>query len=326
MKAYFAQNEGKNSFLELRDIPIPQCREGEILIKIKTAGVNRLDIIQRKGHYPPPAGASDILGVEACGEVAETFQGGRFQKGQRVMALLPAGGYAEYVAVHESNVLPVPEVLTDYEAGAFPETFFTVWSNVFDRGGLQKGETFLVHGGSSGIGTTAIQLAKAFGAQVYTTVGSDAKQRACKALGADYVINYRNEDFVERIKEYTKGQGVHLILDMVGGDYVVRNYACAAIEGRVVQIAFMIGNKPQTDLGLLATKRLTHTGSTLRARSVVDKAMIAEKLEEYVLPLVQENKIKPLIDQVFPFSQAMLAHKRMEEGDHIGKIVLDLSK
>jgi NADPH2:quinone reductase len=239
------------------------------------------------------------------------------------MGLIPGGGYAEYAVVHETNALPVPKGLSAIEASAIPETYFTVWTNVFTRGRLQAGETLLVHGGTSGIGTTAIQLASAFGARVIATAGSAQKCEACRALGADVAINYREQDFVAETKAATAGRGADMILDMVGGDYVRRNYDAAAVEGRVVQIAFLTDSNVQLDLRPLMQKRLTHTGSTLRPRSVAEKAVIARALEERVLPLLAEGRVKPIIDSVFPLSDAARAHERMDSGEHIGKIVLE---
>jgi putative PIG3 family NAD(P)H quinone oxidoreductase len=309
---------------ERRDVPHP--REGEILIRVRAAGVNRPDVLQRKGGYPAPAGASDLPGLEAAGEVAAVGSAvRRWRVGDAVTALTAGGGYAEYVTVHESNALQIPHGFTFTEAAAVPETFFTVWHNVFQRGGLAAGETFLVHGGSSGIGTTAIQLASALGAKVFTTAGTEEKCAACVRLGAHRAINYREEDFVRVVKEETGGAGVNVILDMVGGDYVDRNYHAAAIEGRIVQIATLGGSKSTADVGRLMMKRLTHTGSTLRPRTVEFKAVIAAELEARVWPLLTERKIAPVMDMIFPLKEAWRAHERMEEGEHIGKIVLDVA-
>jgi putative PIG3 family NAD(P)H quinone oxidoreductase len=308
---------------ERRDVPKPG--PGEILIRVRAAGVNRPDVLQRKGAYPPPKGASDLPGLEAAGEVAALGDGARrWRLGDQVTALTPGGGYAEYCIVHESNALPVPHGFTFTEAAALPETFFTVWHNVFQRGGLTKGETFLVHGGSSGIGTAAIQLAKAFGARVLTTAGSQDKCEACRKLGADRAINYRDEDFVTVVKDETGGKGVDVILDMVGGDYVDRNYKAAAVDGRIVQIATLGGPQASADVSRLMIKRLTHTGSTLRPRSAEFKGRIAAELEAKVWPLLGERKIAPVMDMIFPLKEAWRAHERMEEGEHIGKIVLDV--
>jgi putative PIG3 family NAD(P)H quinone oxidoreductase len=308
---------------ERRDIPAPG--PGEILIRVKAAGVNRPDVQQRKGAYPPPPGASDLPGLEVSGEVfALGENAARWQVGDAVCALTPGGGYAEYVRVDAGSVLPVPSGFTFTEAAAIPETFFTVWHNVFQRGALKSGETFLVHGGSSGIGTTAIQLAKAFGATVIATAGSQEKCLACGGLGADLCINYREEDFVEAVKQATGGKGADLILDMVGGDYVARNYHAAAIDGRIVQIATQGGAVASADFARLMVKRLTHTGSTLRPRTVEFKAAIAAALEAEVWPLLAARRVAPVMDMIFPLREAWRAHERMEEGGHIGKIVLDV--
>jgi NADPH:quinone reductase len=311
------------------DVLVPQARPmpapgpGEILVKVAAAGVNRPDVMQRQGLYPPPPGASDIPGLEIAGAVVALGKGAsRFKPGDKVTALVAGGGYAQFCPVHETNALPVPASLSLVEAAAIPETFFTVWHNVFERGALKAGETLLVHGGSSGIGTTAIQLAKAFGARVITTAGSDEKCQACVRLGAERAVNYRSEDFVAATKAITDGKGADLILDMVGGDYIERNYEAAAVEGRVVQIAFQGSPRASVDFRRLMLKRLTHTGSTLRARSVPDKAAIARAIEQKVWPLVAAGKVKPVIFRTFPLAQAAAAHALMETSTHIGKIVL----
>lgn len=298
----------------------------EILIRIHAAGINRPDCLQRLGHYPPPRGATDIPGLEVAGIVERVGKKvTKFAVGDAVCALLPGGGYAEYAKCHEDNVLPVPNGLSMVEAAALPETYFTVWHNVFQRGFLQEGETFLVHGGSSGIGTTAIQLAKAFGATVFTTVGSREKCKFVEDLGADFAIDYKRVDFVEYIKHKTEQAGVNLILDMIGGDYINRNYSVAAIEGRIVQIAFQRGRKAQVDFAQLMAKRLMHSGSTLRARPVSFKAHIASELIEQVWPLLATKKVKPIIDRTFLLSEASDAHAYMETSEHMGKIVLTLN-
>src|SRR5438309_6727463 len=303
--------------------PVPQPGAGEVLVKVAAAGVNRPDVMQRQGLYPPPAGATDIPGLEIAGEVVALGAGvRRWKLGDKVMALVVDGGYAEYCPAHESHALPVPEDLALTAAAAIPETFFTVWHNAFERGRLQAGETLLVHGGSSGIGTAAIQLAKAFGARVIATAGSAEKCEACLRLGADAAINYREEDFVAATKAATGGRGADVILDMVGGDYIERNYEAAAVEDRVVQIAFQASSKATVDFRRIMLKRLTHTGSTLRARSVPDKGALAKAVEMHVLPLIASGKVRPLIDSTFPFIQACAAHARMETSAHIGKIVL----
>jgi len=305
--------------------PVPLPGEGEILVKVAAAGVNRPDVLQRQGHYPPPKGATDIPGLEIAGEIVQVGPStSRWNKGDKVMALVVGGGYAEYCLAFASHALPVPASLSMIEAAAVPETFFTVWHNVFERGKLAAGETLLVHGGSSGIGTTAIQLAKAFGARVIVTAGTAEKCDACRKLGADLAINYNREDFVALSKQATQGRGVELILDMVGGDYVSRNYEAAAVDGRIVQIAFQASSRVTLDLMRLMLKRLTHTGSTLRARAVADKAAIAAAVEKNVLPLLASGRVKPPIDSTFPLAQASAAQARMESGKHIGKIVLTL--
>jgi putative PIG3 family NAD(P)H quinone oxidoreductase len=305
--------------------PVPSPGEGEILVKVAAAGVNRPDVLQRQGHYPPPKGATEIPGLEIAGQVVQVGPNvSRWNKSDNVMALVVGGGYAEYCLAFASHALPVPASLAMIEAAAIPETFFTVWHNVFERGKLAAGETLLVHGGSSGIGTTAIQLGKAFGARVIVTAGTAEKCDACRKLGADLAINYNSEDFVALSKQATQGRGVELILDMVGGDYVGRNYEAAAVEGRIVQIAFQASSRVTLDLMRLMLKRLTHTGSTLRARVVADKAAIAAVVEKNVLPLLASGRVKPPIDSTFPLKQASAAHARMESGNHIGKIVLTL--
>ena len=305
--------------------PVPQPGAGEILVKVAAAGVNRPDVMQRMGLYPPPKGASDIPGLEIAGEVVAVGDGvRRWKTGDRVTALVAGGGYAEYCPVHESNALPIPQGLSEVEAAAVPETFFTVWHNTFERGALKRGETLLVHGGSSGIGTTAIQLAKAFGARVITTAGSPEKCEACRKLGADVAVNYRTEDFVATTKEATGGKGAEVIVDMVGGDYIERNYEAAAVDGRIVQIAFQGSPKATVDFRRIMLKRLTHTGSTLRSRSVADKAAIARAVEENVWSLIAAGKVKPIIYRTFPLREAAAAHALMESSQHIGKIVLTL--
>ncbi len=305
--------------------PVRSPGEGEILVKVAAAGVNRPDLLQRQGHYPPPKGATEIPGLEIAGQIAQVGPGvSRWNEGDKVMALVVAGGYAEYCLAFASHALPVPASLSMIEAAAIPETVFTVWHNVFERGRLAAGEALLVHGGSSGIGTTAIQLGKAFGARVIVTAGTAEKCDACRKLGADLAINYNSEDFVALSKQATQGRGVELILDMVGGDYVGRNYEAAAVEGRIVQIAFQASSRVALDLMRLMLKRLTHTGSTLRARAVADKAAIAAAVEKNVLPLLASGRVKPPIDSTFPLAQASAAHARMESGKHIGKIVLTL--
>jgi putative PIG3 family NAD(P)H quinone oxidoreductase len=323
MTAIGIAKPGEPEVLVAQERPVPTPGAGEVLVKVAAAGVNRPDVMQRKGLYPPPPGAPDIPGLEIAGAVAALgAEVARWKIGDKVTALVPGGGYAEYCAVHESNALAVIAPLTMVEAGAIPETFFTVWHNVFERGALKAGETVLVHGGSSGIGTTAIMLAKAFGARVIVTAGTDEKCAACLKLGADRAINYRREDFVAETKTATGGKGAELILDMVGGDYIERNYEAAGVEGRIVQIAFQGNPKATVDFRRIMLKRLTHTGSTLRARSVSDKAAIARAIENKVWPLIEAGTVKPLIYRTFPLRQAAAAHALMESSEHIGKIVL----
>lgn len=303
--------------------PVPKPGPDEVLIKVAAAGVNRPDVLQRQGAYAPPPGASDLPGLEVAGEiVAVASAGGRWSRGDKVTALVAGGGYAEYCAAPAVQCLPVPGKLDLVHAAALPETFFTVWTNVFERGRLASGESFLVHGGSSGIGTTAIQLAHHFGARVFTTAGSDEKCSKCKELGADVAINYRARDFVQAVAEATGGRGVDLILDMVGGDYINRNLQCLAIEGRLVQIAFLQGPKAEVNFAALMVKRQTITGSTLRPRSVAEKGAIARALEAKVWPLVAKGHVAPLLHATFPLDQAAEAHRLMESSAHLGKIVL----
>ncbi len=307
--------------------PLPEVKPHEVLIKIAYAGVNRPDCLQRAGAYPPPPGASDLPGLEVSGEViAVGAEVTRWAIGQSVCALTPGGGYAEYVAVPEGQILPAPRGLSMAEAAALPETFFTVWSNVFMRGKLKAGETLLIHGGASGIGTTAIMLGKAFGASVIVTAGSDARCAACVTLGADYAINHKTQDFVEEVKSVTDGHGADVILDMVGGDYTLRNHRCAAVDGRIVQIATLGGAVTEIDLRVIMGKRLTHTGSTLRPQSEVAKAEIARQLLSKIWPLIEAGTIKPLMDETFELDQAWQAHTRMEAGDVVGKMVLKVGQ
>jgi NADPH2:quinone reductase len=307
---------------ETRPVPVPG--QGEILVKVKAAGVNRPDVAQRSGSYPPPPGASDLPGLEISGEVVAVGPGAtRHKVGDTVMSLVAGGGYAQYCIAQDAQAMTVPPSLSIEEAGALPETLMTVWHNVFERGALQKGETLLIHGGSSGIGTMAIQLAKAFGAKVIVTVGSQDKAEACLKLGADRAINYKSEDFVAETKAATDGAGANVILDMVGGDYIDRNYDAAAVEGRIVQIAFLAGTpKASANFAKLMVKRLHHTGSTLRPRNNADKAAMVAAIETKVMPLLREGRIKPLMDSTFPLEKASEAHRRMETSAHIGKIVL----
>ncbi|MGF6305887.1 putative PIG3 family NAD(P)H quinone oxidoreductase [Bradyrhizobium sp. i1.8.4] len=306
---------------ETRALPVPKA--GEILVKVAAAGVNRPDVAQRSGSYPPPPGASDLPGLEIAGEVVALGEGAKHKIGDKVMSLVAGGGYAQYCIAQDEQAMTVPPSLSMQQAGAIPETLMTVWHNVFERGALKAGETLLIHGGSSGIGTMAIQLAKAFGAKVIVTVGSQDKADACLKLGADHAINYRTEDFVEAVKTATGGTGANVILDMVGGDYIDRNYDAAAVEGRIVQIAFLSGTpKASANFAKLMVKRLQHTGSTLRPRSNADKAAMVAAIEAKVLPLLREGRVKPLMDSTFPLEKAADAHRRMETSEHIGKIVL----
>lgn len=303
--------------------PTPKPARGEVLIKVAAAGVNRPDVLQRLGKYPPPPGASDLPGLEIAGTIAALGEGvTAFKVGDAVCALVSGGGYAEYCVAPAPQCLPVPKGLSMVEAAAVPETFFTVWTNVFERGRLKSGETFLVHGGASGIGTTAIQLAKSFGARVFATAGTAEKCAACQKLGAERAINYKTEDFVAVAKELTGGKGVDLTLDMVGGDYVGRNIEMAKVEGRIVQIAFLRSPKTEVNLQPLMIKRLTLTGSTLRARAVEEKGAIAAAVRQHVWPLIEAGKVKPVIHAEFPMAQAAEAHRLMEADTHIGKIVL----
>ncbi|UTD27234.1 NAD(P)H-quinone oxidoreductase [Bradyrhizobium sp. WD16] len=303
--------------------PLPQPGPHDILIKVAAAGVNRPDVAQRSGVYPPPPGASDLPGLEVAGEVVSLgSEVIRHKLGDKVMSLVAGGGYAQYCLAPDSHAMPVPEAFSMAEAGATPETLMTVWHNVFERGGLKAGETLLVHGGSSGIGTMAIQLGKAFGARVVVTVGSAEKAEACLKLGADRAVNYKTEDFVAVTREFTSKAGVDVILDMVGGDYIERNYDAAAVGGRIVQIAFLGSPKATVNFTKLMIKRLVHTGSTLRPRSVADKAAMVEAITTKVLPLLRDGRVKPLMDSSFPLERAADAHRRMETSQHVGKIVL----
>ena len=305
--------------------PVPQPAKGEVLIKVAAAGVNRPDILQRQGAYAPPPGTTDLPGLEVAGEIVATGPDTpRWKAGDRVTALVAGGGYAEYCAAPAPQCLPIPGSLSMIEAAALPETFFTVWTNVFERGHLQAGETFLVHGGSSGIGTTAIQLASRFGARVFATAGSAEKCSKCRELGASVAIDYKTEDFVKVVERETGGKGVDLILDMVGGDYINRNLQCLGVDGRLVQIAFLKGAKAEINFANVMVKRQTITGSTLRPRSVAQKGAIAQALEEKVWPLVVAGEVRPQIHATFPLEQAADAHRLMETSVHVGKIVLTL--
>ena len=317
---------GAPSVLQPVSGPLPQPQSDEVLIRVAFAGVNRPDVLQRSGNYPPPPGASPYLGLEVSGEVVKVGSGVvGFSIGDRVCALTNGGGYAEYVAVPAGQVLPVPAGLSMLQAAALPETYFTVFTNVIERGMLKSGETFLVHGGSSGIGLTAIQMAKAWGATVYTTVGNEQKAKACLALGADAAIDYRKQDYVEEIMALTDKRGVNLILDMVGGDYIAGNLRCLALEGRLVQIAFLQPSKVDVDWMPLMIKRLTYTGSTLRARPAADKARLADELRTKIWPHLEQSRMLPVIHQVFELDEAAAAHALMESSTHIGKIMLKVA-
>jgi NADPH:quinone reductase len=318
---------GPASCMQIVSRARPAPAANEVLIEVAYAGVNRPDVLQRSGSYPPPAGASPYLGLEVSGRIAAIGDNvTRWKIGDEVCALVPGGGYAQFCVTHESHCLPVPAGLSLLEAAALPETYFTVWTNVFERGRLQKGETLLVHGGSSGIGLTAIQLAHAFGARVLATVGNAEKADACVAAGAQRAINYRNEDFVAVAKEMTDGRGVDIVLDMVGGAYMQRNLDVLALEGRLVQIAFLEGSSVTFDAMPIMLKRLTFTGSTLRARSIEQKAAIADALRAKVWPLLEAGQARPVIYRVMPFDQVQAAHALMESSAHIGKIMLQLGE
>jgi putative NAD(P)H quinone oxidoreductase, PIG3 family len=314
---------GDADVLRLAERDLPEVGAGEVLIRVAYAGVNRPDVLQRTGSYPPPRGASPHLGLEVAGVVAAVGQGvPEWQKGDRVCALVNGGGYAEYVAAPAGQVLPVPAGLSMAQAAALPETVLTVWANVVERGRLQAGETLLVHGGTSGIGVAAIQIAKALGARVFCTVGTPEKAGAAQKLGADAAIDYRRRDFMVEVSKLTEGRGVDVILDMVGGPYIERNLRSLALEGRLVQIAFMQTAKVEVDWMPLMLRRLTFTGSTLRARSAEEKARLSRAVQDNVWPMVEDGRVQAVIDRVFPLDSAAEAHRRMESSDHVGKILL----
>ena len=326
MRAIEITQPGPPDVLQLCERPVPTLKAGEVLIRVHAAGVNRPDVLQRLGHYPVPPGASDLPGLEVAGELVDgDFAGSQFKKGDMVCALVQGGGYADYCAAPLQQCLPIPSGLSPLEAASLPETFFTVWSNVFDRAGLAGEDTLLVQGGSSGIGVAAIQIATALGHRVFATAGSDAKCRACEDLGAELAINYRSEDFVAAIKELTAGKGVDVILDMVGGDYVAREINCLADDGRIALIALLGGSKATIDLGQVLRRRLAISGSTLRPRPVGFKGAIAWRLQDKVWPLIEAGKIKPVIFQTFPLAQAAQAHALMESSTHVGKIMLQVA-
>jgi NADPH2:quinone reductase len=323
MRAIEITQPGAADVLKICERPLPALKSGELLIEVHAAGVNRPDVLQRSGNYPVPPGASDLPGLEVAGQIVEgDLTGSPFKKGDMVCALVQGGGYAEYCTAPVKQCLPVPKGLSAVEAASLPETFFTVWSNLFDRARLTGSETLLVQGGTSGIGVTAIQLATALGHTVFATAGSDEKCWACEELGAKLAINYRTEDFFEKVKEATGGKGADVILDMVGGDYIAREINCLADDGRLVIIALLGGAKAAVDLGQILRRRLTITGSTLRPRPVMFKAAIANKLREHVWPLLEAGKIKPVIYRTFPLEQAAQAHALMEASTHVGKIML----
>ena len=325
MRAIEITQPGKPEVLQPCERPLPELKAGEVLIRVHAAGINRPDVLQRMGHYPVPPGASSLPGLEVAGEIVDGELGDSgFRKGDMVCALVQGGGYAEYCAAPLAQCLPIPEGLSAVEAASLPETFFTVWTNVFDRAGLSEGETLLVQGGTSGIGVTAIQLATALGHRVFATAGSDEKCRACEELGAERGINYRTEDFVAVVKELTGGKGVDVVLDMVAGDYVAREIDCLADDGRIALIALLGGARANVDLGQVLRRRLSISGSTLRPRPVAFKGAIAHKLREHVWPLFAQGKIKPVIYKTFPLEQAAEAHALMESSTHVGKIVLQV--
>ena len=326
MRAIEIIHPGGPEVLKLCERPMPELKAGEVLIKVHAAGVNRPDVLQRTGNYPVPPGASDIPGLEVAGEIVDgDFAGSAFKKGDMVCALVQGGGYAEYCAAPVAQCLPIPKGLSAIEAASLPETFFTVYSNLFERAKLSGDETLLVQGGTSGIGVTAIQMAQAFGHKVWATAGSDDKCRACEALGAERGINYKSEDFVEVVKAATNGKGVDVIIDMVAGDYVGREISCLADDGRLVIIALLGGASGKVDFGQILRRRLTITGSTLRPRPVAFKQMIADKLHQKVWPLIETGKIKPVIFKTFSLEQADQAHALMETSTHVGKIMLTIN-
>jgi len=325
MKAVVAPQPDGAEELALVDRPVPRPGKGEVLVKVAAAGVNRPDILQRRGLYPPPPGAPDILGLEIAGEVVEAGEGAEELVGRKVCALVAGGGYAEYCSAPAGTCLPVPETLSLVEAAAMPETLFTVWSNLFERGFAADGDTVLVHGGTSGIGTMAIALGTLFGLTVIVTCGTDEKCRRAEEFGAEAAINYRTRDFVEEVKRLTDGRGVNVVLDMVGGDYLPRNLQCLADDGRHVSIAFQRGAKAELPIPEVMRRRLILTGSTLRPRSVEFKTMVADEIVKTVWPYAEGGRLRPVIDSTFPLDEAAKAHARMEAGEHVGKIVLEVA-
>jgi NADPH2:quinone reductase len=322
-RVVIASRPGGPEVLQIVERPRPVPGEGEMLVRVRAAGMNRMDVLQREGNYPLPPDGTDVLGVELAGIVESTGPGvNRFKRGDRVMALVSSGANADWAVVPEATALPIPQGMSFAQAAAFPETYFTVWSNVFERAALKKGETLLIHGGASGIGTTAIMLAKMFGARVIVTAGSAEKCAACLKLGADGAINYRTQDFVTVSKDMTEGRGPDVILDMVGGDYIARNLEAIAFDGRIAQIAFLKGYKAEVDFRLLRRKLVTVTGSSLRSQPLEMKAKLAAAIEQNVLPLLSKGQARPVIDSTFPLEDVAAAHARMDGGHHVGKIVL----
>ncbi|MCL6684271.1 NAD(P)H-quinone oxidoreductase [Sphingomonas alba] len=326
MKAIEISAPGGPDVLRLVERPVPKAGPGEVLVKVAAAGVNRPDVLQRMGLYPPPPGASDIPGLEIAGSVVAAGEGAEQAVGAEVCALVAGGGYAEYCVAPAGTCLPVPEVLRLTDAAAMPETLFTVWVNLFERGFAADGDTVLVHGGTSGIGTMAIKLGSLFGLQVIVTCGSEHKVDAALKMGAVHAVNYKIQDFVEEVREFSGGRGVAVVLDMVGGDYVARNLACLADDGRHVSIAFQRGATAEIPIADVMRRRLSLTGSTLRARDVLFKTMVADEIARTVWPYVEGNRLKPVIDSVFPLEEAAAAHARIDSGEHIGKIVLEISQ
>ena len=325
MRAIEISSPGGPGVLRLTERPVPDLRDGEVLVRVIAAGVNRPDIMQRMGKYPPPPGVTDIPGLEISGEIVASRGNSRFTDGQQVCALVAGGAYAEYCAVPVEQCLPIPRGVSAVHAAAIPETYFTVWTNLFDRGRLREGETVLVHGGTSGIGTTAIQLARAFGVRVIATAGSDEKCEACRSIGAHTAIDYNAADFVAEVRAATGGRGVDVVLDIVGGDYLPRNLECLRIDGRLVQIGLIAGSRASLDLRAVLQKRLTITGSTLRPRSPLEKGAIARELEQHVWPLLANGTVRPIVHGEFPLDRAADAHEELESGRVIGKLVLRCS-
>ncbi len=324
MRAIEIARPGGPEVLTLVERPVPAPGPGEVLVRVEAAGVNRPDIVQREGHYPPPAGASDLPGLEIAGTVAAVGEGAVWEAGTRVCALVSGGGYAEYAVAKDAHCLPVPAGLSAAEAASLPETAFTVWQNIFQLGAFRSGDVVLIHGGSSGIGVMGLQLVRAMGGTALVTVGSQAKQEACQALGAHRAINYRTEDFVDAVRTFTNGAGADIILDMVAGDYLLRDMQAAATEGRIVMIAALQGNQPPVDVFLIMRKRLVLTGSMLRSRTDAVKAALAGQVRTHVWPLIEQGAVRPVLSRVFPLAEAGDAHRLMESSSHVGKIVLTM--